>query len=70
MLGNDMINVAKLRMIWRQVAQFASYQIQYPISMDATLRAYLKTVTPIPENRCYEISYKHEPSKNQSSSQG
>ena len=61
MLGNDMINVVKLRMIWRQVAQFARYQIQYPITMDSMLRAYLKTVTPIPETQSYEISYRLEP---------
>eukprot|EP01087_Luapelamoeba_hula_P011925 TRINITY_DN3309_c0_g1_i1.p1 TRINITY_DN3309_c0_g1~~TRINITY_DN3309_c0_g1_i1.p1 ORF type:complete len:698 (-),score=87.63 TRINITY_DN3309_c0_g1_i1:98-2191(-) len=61
-LEGKMVNFAKMRMIWRQIQLVASYQVHYSaFTIRPELRAYLKTVTPIPENDQYELSYKLEP---------
>lgn len=61
LLGNDVINISKMRMVWKLVTQFTNCQIQYPITMDSRLRAYLKSAVAIPETEAYEISYRLEP---------
>jgi len=59
----EMINFEKMRMLWKLVSQFFSYKEKFQFSSHQTVRAYLDSVTPLPENELYELSYKHEPRK-------
>ena len=62
--GNEeMVNVEKMRMLWKLITQFFSYKEKYKLPPHPTVRAYLDGLTVLPENELYELSYKHEPRK-------